>query len=188
MKLYLVRHGLAEHNVGAKLFGDSAYEMPKYTDSKLTDIGVFQAKTASEKLKDVVFTDIYCSSLIRCIQTCDNLIKTDLVVNVSDLLMEPQGYHICNKRSEKYQLESKLINFSNKYDLSRVSENYLFYKESEEDLNNVTSSFHNILKKYNQNDTILIVSHHDWLRRFLKNIFNIEYSFQNCEVKIVELN
>ena len=188
MKLYLVRHGLAEHNVAAKLFGDAAYEMPIYTDSNLTEIGISQAKTASEKIKDVVFTDIYCSSLTRCIQTCDNLIKTDLVVKLSDLLMEPQGYHICNKRSEKYQLESKLKNFSNKYDLSGVVKNYNFYKETEEELDCVISIFHDVLKKYNQNDNILIVSHHDWLQRFLKNIFNMEYSFQNCEVKIVELN
>jgi len=188
MKLYLVRHGLAEHNVAAKLFGESAYEMPKYTDSNLTEIGVVQAKTASEKLKDVIFTDIYCSSLTRCIQTCDNLIKTDLVVKLSDLLMEPQGYHICNKRSEKHQLKSKLENFSNKYDFNGVVENYIFHKETEEELNNVISTFRDVLKKYNQNDNILIVSHHDWLQRFLKNIFNIEYSFQNCEVKIVELN
>ena len=188
MKLYLVRHGLAEHNVAAKLFGESAYEMPEYTDSKLTEIGFFQAKTASEKMKDVVFTDIYCSSLTRCIQTCDNLIKTDLVVNLSDLLMEPQGYHICNKRSDKGQIEIKLKNFSNKYDLTRIVENYVFHKETEEELDGVISAFHNILKKYNQNDNILIISHHDWLHRFLKNIFNIDYCFQNCEVKIIELN
>lgn len=201
MKIFLIRHGLAGHNVGFNQVGESAYFDTKYFDAELVPEGETQAQNAGLKLLDIKFDSIYCSPSKRCIQTLDNLLSTSKVIIDSafkapknefiildDRLMEPQGVHIPNKRHEKVQVEKYVTNFNKKFDLSNVALNYDFNKESTVQVNNKIISFINDLKtKHNKDVNILVVTHHDWLKHFFSLFFGKVVSFDNCEIRMVEM-
>ncbi len=60
MELYLIRHGQSANNEGI---------LPRVPDPPLTDIGVEQARWAGESLKDQGITRLYCSPMLRTLQT-----------------------------------------------------------------------------------------------------------------------
>ena len=60
MELYLIRHGQSTNNEG---------KLPRAADPPLTDIGVEQARWAGESLKDESITRLYCSPMLRTLQT-----------------------------------------------------------------------------------------------------------------------
>jgi len=201
MKIFFIRHGLAGHNVGFNLVGESAYFDPKYFDAELVPEGENQAQNAGLKLLNIKFDSIYCSPSRRCIQTLDNLLSTTKVIidsafkapknefiRLDDRLMEPQGYHIPNKRHDKVQVEKFVTNFNKKFDLSNVALNYEFNKENTDQVNNKIISFINDLKtKHNKDVNILVVTHHDWLKHFFSIFFGKVVSFDNCEIRMVEM-
>jgi hypothetical protein len=78
---------------------------------------------------------------------------------------------------------------SNKYKLYNVNETYNFDKETEiQMINRITDFVNNLKNKYNKDDNILIVTHHDWLYKFFKIYTGSSYSFKNCELKIVNID
>lgn len=196
MKLYLVRHGFAYHNLAVNKWGEKGYFMKEFegvllTDALLTEKGIVQATDLKEKLNNIKFKDIYCSSLSRCIQTCDFSIDTNLVIKLDDRLMEPQGIHICNKRKIKNDINNFLLSAKNKFDFFNVKDNYddrFNNPESNEEFTSRIKHFINHLKNnYENGDNILIISHYDWLLHFYRILYNIPYGFNNCELKIVDL-
>lgn len=196
MKIYFMRHGFAFHNLGAKLFGDVAYQMKEYKDAKLTPEGVDHTIEIGKTLKNINFNKLYCSPSIRCIETIIHFINqnsNDKVKNkmiiLDDRLMEPQGKHISNMRKDKVTLEQLLINVDKTFDLSNVSLNYnTNYKDSEEDMSNKIKTFIEDLKNLSSDgDTILIVSHYGWLYRFFQIMTGRGYEFANSEIKIIEM-
>ena len=60
MELYLIRHGQSTNNEG---------KLPRAADPPLTDIGVEQARWVGESLKDEGITRLYCSPMLRTLQT-----------------------------------------------------------------------------------------------------------------------
>ena len=60
MELYLIRHGQSTNNEG---------KLPRIADPPLTDIGVKQARWVGESLKDEGITRLYCSPMLRTLQT-----------------------------------------------------------------------------------------------------------------------
>ena len=60
MELYLIRHGQSTNNEG---------KHPRVADPPLTEIGVEQARWAGESLKDEGITRLYCSPMLRTLQT-----------------------------------------------------------------------------------------------------------------------
>ena len=60
MELYLIRHGQSTNNEG---------KLPRAADPSLTDIGREQARWAGESLKDEGITRLYCSPMLRTLQT-----------------------------------------------------------------------------------------------------------------------
>ena len=60
MELYLIRHGQSTNNEGKR---------PRVADPPLTDIGVEQARWVGESLKDEGITRLYCSPMLRTLQT-----------------------------------------------------------------------------------------------------------------------
>ena len=195
MKIYLIRHGFAFHNLGAILFGDGAYNLEEYKDAKLTPVGVDQAIQAGKKISDVKFTKLYSSSSTRCIETIsnvlnqnENFLKKKTIINLDDRLMEPQGYHICNKRKEKIELIEYLKNYSKQFNLENVAEKYTFEYETRQMSQTRIDSFINYLKDTNdKNDTILIATHYDWLYNFFEMVTGKPIEFNNCEIKIIIL-
>jgi len=198
MKLYFIRHGLAKHNVAYDKVGDSAFNDSKNFDAELVHEGKIQAQKAGKKLLNVKFDSIYCSPSRRCIQTLDNLLSTSKIITDSiytshkkefiildDRLMEPQGYHICNKRHEKVEVDKFVTRFNKKFDLSNVALNYDFNSETSNMVNNRIKEFIKELKiKHNDEQNILVVTHHDWLQHFFLLFLGKSVSFNNCEIKI----
>jgi len=202
MKIFLIRHGYAKHNYGYDNFGDKVFYDPAYFDPELMPKGYQQAQEAGKKLVNINFKQIYCSPLKRCIETIDNLLSTSKIItdtvyrtsknefiNLDDRLMEPQGDHICNKRHEKVEIQKYVSKFNKMFDLINVSLNYEFNNESEIDINNRIKSFISDIKTtHNNDDNILIVTHHDWLKYFFKIFTGKEVSFNNCEIRVIEMN
>ena len=184
MNVYFLRHGFALHNQEYIKRGESAFFDITTIDSELVDLGKEQAKKAGVILKDINFDFILCSPLIRCIQTA-NLTVPNKKVILDDLLLEPQGLHICNKRKDKDILENILKNFNNDFDLTNVKNNYEFNKENESEIKNRTNLLLNKINDLKKNGAlnILIVSHHDFINKFFKYNLNQKCHLKNCEIK-----
>lgn len=60
MELYLIRHGQSTNNEG---------KLPRIADPPLTDIGVEQARWVGESLRGEGITRLYCSPMLRTLQT-----------------------------------------------------------------------------------------------------------------------
>jgi probable phosphoglycerate mutase len=195
MKIYFIRHGFAHHNLGARLYGDAAYNLPQYKDARLTNEGIEHAKEVGKSLSGVHFNRIYSSPSTRCIETLNHFISNNQSFNnnnkiivLDDRLMEPQGVHICNNRKERIEIEKFLSEYDNKtYDLKNVSLNYNPKYESKNQTINKIVSFIDDLKKTCNDETILVVSHYGWLNTFFEIATGKGHAFFNCEVKIVEM-
>ena len=196
MRVFLIRHGFAYHNLAALKMGDAAYSNPKYKDAKLTPIGINQAINAGHKLKYIYFDKIYSSPLTRCIQTCmlilneNEFYDSSKVIFLDDKLLEEQGKHICNQRKNKFELKQYLsTEYMNKFDMTNIESNYLFNEESINKLKKRIDDFmYNLAKNCNENDTILIVTHYVWLFNLLEIITGVPYEFDNTEIKVIHIN
>lgn len=67
MELYLIRHGQSANNEGI---------LPRVPDPPLTDLGVEQARWAGESLKDEGITRLYCSPMLRTLQTAQMIVDS----------------------------------------------------------------------------------------------------------------
>jgi len=179
LKIYLIRHGNATNNIGIRS-----------QDSKLTQLGVNQAISRQHFFKDIHFDNIYCSPLSRCIQT-SNYALSNRTILLNDLLME-KAHSICDERLEinnlKYYTESFLSN--NKYILDNINPDYVFNQENPTDVEiRVMYFFDYLIRSNKSGGQVLICSHAEWLYIFL-NIIDpnlIENTFNNCEIKIINL-
>lgn len=188
MKIYFVRHGNAHHNDLYNKIGEKAYFDKSVEDAELTILGNEQSKQTGKLLNSINFTEYYSSPLTRCIQTLDNIINYNIKICLDDRLLEPQGFHICNKRKDKLNLNLNIKKYNKSFCLENIKNNYLFELELNNQINNRIINFIEELKlkHKNTNNNILVVTHHDWLNHFYKLYFNTNMSFQNCEYKIVE--
>jgi probable phosphoglycerate mutase len=185
MNVYFLRHGFALHNQEYKKKGISAYLDINLTDPELVEIGKEQAKKAGEVLKDIEFDYIYCSPLLRCIQTA-NLAKPDKDILLDDLIIEPQGKHFCNRRKDKIFLKEILKKrFNNTFNIDNVKEKYNFEMENKDEINYRTKLFLNKLNilKNEGVKNVLVVTHHDFVNYFFKFNYGIKCSLINCEIK-----
>ena len=79
--LYIVRHGETEWNVQKRIQGQ--------TDSLLTSIGEYQAKTLANKFKSIKFDAAFSSDLLRAKRTADIIAaEHKLVVEAKEALRE----------------------------------------------------------------------------------------------------
>lgn len=201
MKIFLIRHGYAKHNYGYEKFGEKIFYDPAYFDPELMPKGHQQSIEAGKRLININFSKIYCSPLKRCIQTLDNLLSTSKVITdtvyrtsknefiiLDDRLMELQGYQISNKRHEKVEIQKYVSQLDKMFDLTNVSLNYDFDIESQNVINNRIKSFiSNIKINHNDDDNILIVTHHNWLKFFFKIFTDKDVSFNNCEIRVIDM-
>lgn len=67
MKIYTIRHGETDWNKLNRVQGA--------TDNPLNEKGLQQAEETGENLKDIPFTKVYSSPLIRARQTTEGVLK-----------------------------------------------------------------------------------------------------------------
>ena len=95
-KLYLIRHGEAEHNVAAKIYGDAAYDMPAFWNPSLTDKGIQQARQLQTMI-DLQDKYIIVSPLQRALETAYEGFP-GATFRIDDIVSEFNPAWRCNKR------------------------------------------------------------------------------------------
>lgn len=77
--IYIIRHGQTEMNSRQVLQGRSDYA--------LNEVGVAQAMAAAKRLRDVAFSQVYASPLVRTVQTAQ-LVVPDIHPVIDERLIE----------------------------------------------------------------------------------------------------
>ncbi|MDP6095457.1 MAG: histidine phosphatase family protein [Gammaproteobacteria bacterium] len=81
MELHLIRHGQTDWNEERRVQGQS--------ESRLTELGKQQARELGEKIKQVDYGKVYCSSSLRTRQTADQAFnETGIAIEYLDSLRE----------------------------------------------------------------------------------------------------
>ncbi len=175
--LTLIRHGQSTYNV-ANLFTGNI-------DAPLTDLGALEAKTAGEKIKNIVFQIAYTSTLIRAQETLrivlETIGQTNITVIKNAALNERmygdlQGLNK-TETAKKYG-DAQVQVWRRSYDVRPPG------GESLEDTYNRTVPYYKTFIQPNLllNENVLIVAHGNSLRALMMYLENISKD------EIVKLN
>lgn len=180
MKIYLLRHGETYGNVKGLYAG--------FTDTKLTEKGISQAKEASGRLLKETFEIVIASSLSRAVDTAKYVSDQDVIL--MDELKE-MNFGICEgltyeEIAEKHPHVKEGWNDDIK--------TYVFPEgESVESFyDRVTKAFKSIVETYDKD--VLLVAHSGVIRSILAHEIseNFEhywkYRIDNCKYAILEYN
>ncbi len=177
----LLRHGEAEHNVGFREHGESAYMNPVYRDSALTETGIQQATSARDALSHLSFVSVWSSPLTRCIQTATYANNGNGIMYLHDALLERLGGgHICNERKTKTEIKATHLDCITMF----LPDSPPVWSERE-GRSSVYARAYGLIEflKYiywdkTPEDHVLVVTHHDWIEILVeKSVKNCEYVF-----------
>ena len=180
MRIFLIRHGHADHNEAFHKYGVEAYSDPAYRDSSLTELG--HKQTIETKMCiDAPLDRVYCSPLRRCIQTARNMFGPHRCLYLNDGLSESRGPYPCNDRLEFDEICAQFKNIN----VVSVSTENINMLEKEDDAalkKRVNDCYTAICENARRSgfENIAIVTHHDWLEALIGR------RFKNAEV--VEVN
>ena len=167
MKLYFVRHGESEANVQHVI---SNRESP----FGLTERGRGQARTLADRLKDIPFTAIFSSPILRARETAEILSQAfSLEYQVTEALRE----YDCGILEEKADEESWRLH-RHYYDEWTLHHNYTNKPEGGESFLEIKDRFLPFIEsfKHESDDHILLIGHgglfHLMLPLVLTNIDN----------------
>jgi broad specificity phosphatase PhoE len=190
MKLYFVRHGESEANV-AKVFSNQKHEL-----HPLTQTGREQAQTLAEKLRDVKFTAIYASPMLRARQTAEILnAPHELTVQFVPALLEHDAGNFEGRADEEAWNE-----YSRLFETWVVKRDLDARIEGGESFNDMHTRFapflNSLVDEYGETDAnILLVGHagifHAMLPLLLSNVsyeFGYHHILSNTAVVTVELH
>jgi len=151
MKLYILRH--EERTSDATFF------------SPLTEQGLLNSNKLVNKLEKLNITKIYCSPFIRTLQTIYPFVikYNNIKINLEYNLIEIQHESIIAPKSYGVELPlymAKLFNYNPDY-ISAMKPDMINYPERFEHVEYRTKQFLKalILKYYNTNEVILLVTH-----------------------------
>lgn len=180
MKIYTIRHGQTDWNLANRVQG--------FTDNPLNETGLRQAEQTGEALKDIPFTKIYTSPMIRARQTTAAVrkkLKTQVPVQVCADIME-QNFGIwegISRDDPEYQKEK-----------------HMYFKKFEggESLLDVSARIYPFLEQVireSHDDDVILISAHGGVSRMIAGYFNgydneqfISYFAKNCEAQMYEVS
>lgn len=179
MKIYFIRHAEGYHNLS-----DKGWEI-KFP--QLTDKGIEQAKTLSNKLREITMDKIIVSPLKRTLHTAE-IVFGKQKFKVLEFIREYVGNN-CDLRESKVELEEKFTyaDFSSIED--RDGYNNI---ENDEDVDKRLEILYKWLLDNNVYKTIAIVSHGSFLNRFFYKynkelgIKNLDW-LDNCGIKVINI-
>ena len=176
--LYFIRHGEAQHNVGAKIYGDAAYDMPEFWNPSLTEKGVQQA-TKLQTIIDLHDKLIIVSPLQRALETAFEGFP-GATFQIDDLVSEFNPAWRCNRRIDIATLRDEwpehTINCS---DATPTAE------ETCEELQARAEKF--LEKLRTDNNDVVVVSHHDFIRAVFDVISYECPRIHHCQPYLIEL-
>ena len=171
MRVLLIRHGHAEHNLAFDTTKNvNVYKSLLYRNSALTVKGIAQCRTAWKPYVDKV----YCSPLNRCIQTARIIFGENRRLFLQDGLVETKGPYPCNHRQSLDDIICQNVNV----DIDGLDPEYVNSMEHEsagELKVRATAAFRHICKEAAADslEHIAIVTHHDWIEAILgKSVAN----------------
>ena len=176
IKVFLIRHGEALHNINFKLYGKDAFFQKENLDAPLTNTGISQAKTLGNTWLYKNNIDlIVVSPLTRTLQTATNIFPENNIPMIAlDSIKEyPQGKHTPNIRKNKNEL--KLLWKNIDFDLIEKNDSFIGKEETEEQLNKRVEDFKNYIRSINKN--IAIVSHSSFINCFFGKELECEDSY-----------
>ena len=177
MKIYLIRHGHADHNAAFdEQQTTDVYSSHAYRHSALTTKGIGQIEAVKLPQKP---QRVYCSPLKRCIQTARIIFGNDELLYLHDGLLETQGPFPCNWR-DFYETFAESKDAVNIYHLDDTYVPSQVQEEMEDVKRRAELCLETIKKETVHLDSIAIVTHNDWL----ESIFGRKFS--NGEVYCLE--
>ena len=154
-------------------------------NNRLCDIGIEQSSEAAINLKNICFDYIFCSPLLRAVQTANIINKYHNLKIIRDerLTDIDQGYFTGKYFNKLTQEELKIKKRRDKnYGMENLKEAFKRVK-----------NFYNYLIKNYSNKTILIVTHSGVAKfieyilnnnKFIKKEFNKLIPYCNCEIRV----
>lgn len=180
MKIYTIRHGETDWNKLNRVQGT--------TDNPLNEKGLQQAEETGENLKDIPFTKVYSSPLIRARQTTEGVLKKlncKPEVHLSDAIVE-QNFGIWEgvpRDDPEYQKEKAM---------------YFKRFEGGESILDVAARIYPFLEKIireSNEDDIILISGHGGVSRMVAGYFKaynnqdfMSYFAKNCEAQVYEVS
>ena len=169
--LYIIRHGVSQHNVLYHYLGKRVFYDARYPDTKLTPKGVQQSITLANTWKDINKIElVLCSSLSRTLETARNIFNhMNIPIFALDILKEfPQGLQTCNKRTDKKILinEYPEIDFTNVDDIDTM-----WNHEREETIDELDQRI-NLLNEFlkgRKETEIAIIGHNSFIGKYKDN-------------------
>ena len=185
-----MRHGEATHNVAAWTDGEAAYQDPAHADAELTGLGQGQCRDAAARLKELgPFNAVYCSPLRRCRGSLLAAIPEAAAwpVNLDDRVMEPQGFHICNRRRNRVMVREGSPDVWSTQAVASINP-YTRWREID---GSASPQFYERVRAFTESvlataaTRVLVVSHHEWIRRWFEVYQGVEgVSPANAEVLV----
>jgi broad specificity phosphatase PhoE len=177
-KLYFIRHGQADHNIGAKIYGDAAYDMPQYWNPSLTCEGIKQAQQLQTMI-DLHDKAIIVSPLQRALETAFEGFPGS-TFQIDDRVSEFNPAWRCNRRID-------LATLKDEWSMHTIncSVQTPVLEESYDQLITRAKQFINDMK--GQEDTI-IVSHHDFIDAVFKVVgYMGDGKIHHCRPYIIDI-
>lgn len=179
MRLYFVRHGQTDFNLGNVLYG--------IMDVPLNDTGKAQAQELAKEIRGMEFDAYYVSPMLRARQTAALITEGRAEFTVDELLHERDYGDLEGQQVNVYDL------VGNVFDLRANLNTYNI--EPIVDLMARAKRFLDKLKAtHGPDDRILIVAHNALLRAIHFNIVGYDYdtnlrevTYDNCEMREYEL-
>jgi broad specificity phosphatase PhoE len=159
--------------VAAWTQGVAAYQDPAHADAELTDAGISQCANSGSRLKELApYTAIYCSPLRRCRASLLSAIpEADAwAVSLDDRLMEPQGFHVCNRRRNRLAVREDSPDAWSTQAMGSINP-YTGWRETE---GSASPHFYARVREFTESvlatgaERVFVVSHHEWIRRWFE--------------------
>ncbi len=154
-KLYLIRHGEAGHNIGAKIYGDAAYDMPEFWNPSLTENGIEQARSL-QTIIDLQDKYIIVSPLQRALETAYEGFP-GATFKINDRVSEFNPAWRCNQRIDLATLQDEWP--------GHIIECSPSTPKEEESYDNLLTRARKFLEEMREfGEDAVVVSHHDFIR------------------------
>ncbi|MGK0576026.1 histidine phosphatase family protein [Macrococcus capreoli] len=172
MKLYLVRHGKDTPNVRGG-----------WSNEPLTDEGIHEVIELSKKINDIQFDYVLSSDLKRVAQTCELLVSH---LNWSgDVSYESRLREVNNGKLAGMPNEIAEVTFPGLYwNELNWDERYPEGESPKEFFERISSFLDDIKALYDNNDALLMITHHGVIEVILSIVSNVEYSNKIKKYKI----
>lgn len=164
MKLYLVRHGKDTPNVRGG-----------WSNEPLTEEGIHEVIELSKKFDDIHFDYVLSSDLKRAVQTCELLVSH---LNWSgDVSYESRLREVNNGKLAGMTNEIVKVTFPGLFwNTLEWDERYPDGESPKVFFERISSFLDDIKDRYDNNDALLVITHHGVIEVILSIVSNVDYS------------